>query len=126
MEAFGIEKFQMLFLWKRKKMLKKHITGWNSITKRIVLILILLILPFNIVSIVTTMHSLRNARRQTLSVMENLSALAVQQMDSRLLAMNDFSIIWTELIPISVYIKNREYVTESWSWRKRIWHPILI
>ncbi|MBD5457537.1 MAG: histidine kinase [Lachnospiraceae bacterium] len=70
-------------------MLKKNITGWNSITKRIVLILILLIVPFNIVSIVTTMHSLRNARQQTLSVMENLSALAVQQLDSRLSAMND-------------------------------------
>lgn len=35
--------------------MKKHIIGWNSITKRIVLILVLLILPFNIVSIVTTM-----------------------------------------------------------------------
>lgn len=71
-------------------MLKKHITGWNSITKRIVLILILLILPFNIVSIVTIMYSLRNAKQQTISAMDNLSTLAVQQLDSRLSAMNDF------------------------------------
>ncbi|MCM1175941.1 MAG: histidine kinase [Blautia sp.] len=71
-------------------MFGKHMPGWNSITKRIVLILILLILPFNIVSIVTTMYALHNARQQTLSVMENLSALAVQQMDNRLMAMNDF------------------------------------
>lgn len=70
-------------------MFKKHITGWNSITKRIVLMLILLILPFNIVSIVTTMYSLRNAKQQTLSTMDNLSALAVQQLESRLSAMND-------------------------------------
>lgn len=51
--------------------------------------LILLILPFNIVSIVTTMYSLRNAKQQTLSAMDNLSTLAVQQLDSRLSAMND-------------------------------------
>lgn len=70
-------------------MFKKHITGWNSITKRIVLMLILLILPFNIVSIVTTMYSLRNAKQQTISTMDNLSALAVQQLESRLSAMND-------------------------------------
>lgn len=70
-------------------MFKKYITGWNSITKRIVLMLILLILPFNIVSIVTTMYSLRNAKQQTLSTMDNLSALAVQQLESRLSAMND-------------------------------------
>lgn len=70
-------------------MLNKHITGWNSITKRIVLILILLILPFNVVSIVTTMYSLRNAKQQTLSAMDNLATLAVQQLDSRLSAMND-------------------------------------
>lgn len=68
---------------------KKHMTGWNSITKRIVLILILLILPFNVVSIVTTMYSLRNAKQQTLSAMDNLSTLAVRQLDSRLSAMND-------------------------------------
>ncbi len=69
--------------------MKKYISGWNSITKRIVLTLILLILPFNVVSIVTTMYSLRNARLQTLSAMENLSVLAMQQLDSRLAAMND-------------------------------------
>lgn len=71
-------------------MLRKHILGWNSITKRIVLMLILLILPFNIVSIVTTMYSLRDAKQQMLSSMDNLLTLSVQQLDSRLLAMNDF------------------------------------
>lgn len=75
---------------KMGKGLEKYFTGWNSITKRIVLILILLILPFNIVSIVTIMYSLHNAKQQTLSAMDNLSKLAVQQMDSRLSAMNDF------------------------------------
>lgn len=63
---------------------------WNSITWRIVWILIMLILPFNIVSVATAMHSLYNARQQALTTMENLSAMAVQQLESRLSAMNDF------------------------------------
>lgn len=63
---------------------------WNSITQRIVFVLIMLILPFNIVSVATTLHSLRDARQQALTTMENLQALTVQQLDSRLSAMNDF------------------------------------
>lgn len=69
--------------------MKRYMRGWNSITRRIVLVLILLILPFNVVSIITTIYSLQSAERQTLSSMENLSALALQQLDSRISAMND-------------------------------------
>lgn len=41
--------------------MKKHTAGFHSITQRIVLVLVLIILPFNIISIIATMFSLQDA-----------------------------------------------------------------
>ncbi|MDY3920129.1 MAG: histidine kinase [Candidatus Limivivens sp.] len=70
--------------------MKKHSFKQYSITQKLVIMLILIILPFNIVSIISNGYSLKNARQQTVSSMENIAGLAVQQLDSRLAAMNDF------------------------------------
>lgn len=70
--------------------MKKRYIKWNSITKKMVLMLVLLILPFNVVSIVTTAYSLKNARQQTINSLESVSELTMLQLDDRLSAMNDF------------------------------------
>ena len=62
----------------------------KSLTGRMVIVLILLILPFNIASVVSTVIAIGNARRQALTSLENLASLTMQQLDSRLSAMNDF------------------------------------
>lgn len=63
---------------------------WNSITGKLVWILILLILPFNLIAIVTVGQSLWSARIQTEQSMESMSNLAMQQLDNRIEAMNEF------------------------------------
>lgn len=63
---------------------------WNSITGKLVWILILLILPFNLVAIIIGGQALRSARVQTELSMESMSNLAMQQLDNRIEAMNDF------------------------------------
>lgn len=68
----------------------KRFKIWNSITGKLVWILILLILPFNIVAIVTVGQSLWSARIQTEQSMESMSNLAMQQLDNRIEAMNEF------------------------------------
>ncbi|MDO5423166.1 MAG: histidine kinase [Eubacteriales bacterium] len=70
--------------------MKKRTPKWNTITGKMVITLILIIFPFNIVSLIITAYSLQNAKQQTLSYLENISQLAVQQLDNRLAAMNDF------------------------------------
>lgn len=61
----------------------------KTITQKIVVLLILIILPFNVVSVITTGYSLDNARQQTVNSLKNVLELSVQQLDSRLSAMND-------------------------------------
>lgn len=63
---------------------------WGSITGKLVWILILLILPFNVIAIATVVQSLWSARAQTEQSMESMSKLAVQQLDNRIEAMNEF------------------------------------
>lgn len=62
----------------------------NSLTTKMVCILILLILPFNLVTILTSIQSIRDARQQTLVSMENMANLSMQQLDTRISFMNDF------------------------------------
>ncbi len=70
--------------------LKKYIPDFHSITQRIVLLLILIILPFNIISVITTVISLQNAREQVVISLDNLMGLSFQQLSGRLTTMNDF------------------------------------
>lgn len=68
----------------------KKWNAWSSITGKLVWLLILLILPFNIVAIATVAQSLLSARIQTEQSMESMSNLAMQQLDNRIEAMNEF------------------------------------
>ena len=70
--------------------MKKRVFKWNSITEKMVVMLILIILPFNVVSVITTAFSIKNARQQTVSSMDSVLKLSIQQLDNRLTAMNDF------------------------------------
>ncbi len=70
--------------------MKKHPAGFRSITQRIVLALVLIILPFNIISVIVTIISLQNARQQMMTSVDNLLALSGQQLSGRMNAMNDF------------------------------------
>lgn len=70
--------------------MKKHTAGFRSITQRIVLVLVLIILPFNIISIITTIISLQDARRQMVTSVDNLLELSLQQITARMTSMNDF------------------------------------
>lgn len=62
----------------------------RTITQKVVFILILIILPFNVVSLIIAGYSIRNARQQTIASMQSVLELAVQQMDNRISATNDF------------------------------------
>lgn len=70
--------------------MKKHTPGFSSITQRIVLVLVLIILPFNIISIIATVFSLQNARAQMVTSVDNLLELSMQQLSGRMNSMNDF------------------------------------
>ena len=70
--------------------MKKHTPGFSSITWRIVLVLVLIILPFNIISIIATVFSLQNARAQMVTSVDNLLELSMQQLSGRMNSMNDF------------------------------------
>lgn len=70
--------------------MKKYTTGFRSITQKIVFVLILLILPFNIISVIVTVISLQNARQQMLTSVDNLMELSLQQFSGRMNAMNNF------------------------------------
>lgn len=61
----------------------------RSITQRMVLVLVLIVLPFNIVSVVSTMLSVKNARDQAVASMENMASMALLQLESRISATND-------------------------------------
>lgn len=69
---------------------KKHIRGFRSITRKIILALVLIILPFNIISVIVTVISLQNARQQMMTSVDNLLELSLQQLSGRMNAMNDF------------------------------------
>lgn len=62
----------------------------KTITQKIVSVLILIILPFNVVSVIIAGYSIGNARQQTTSSLQSVLELAVQQMDNRISATNDF------------------------------------
>ncbi len=70
--------------------MKKKKRRWNSIAYRMVIVLSLIILPFNIVSLVTVAFTMKDARKQAAVSIENITELTIQQIDSRLSAMNDF------------------------------------
>lgn len=70
--------------------MKKQIRGFRSITQRIVLALIFIILPFNIISVIVTVISLQNARQQMMTSVDNLLELSLQQLSGRMNSMNDF------------------------------------
>lgn len=101
--------------------MKKHPAGFRSITQRIVLALVLIILPFNIISVIVTIISLQNARQQMMTSVDNLLALSGQQLSGRMNAMNDFFIIWTAFIRLSGCTGSRESGPPIWRWQKAIW-----
>jgi len=68
----------------------KKLTFCHTITSKLVWLLILLILPFNLTAIMIAMQSLQSAQTQTELSMESMSNLAMQQLDNRIEAMNDF------------------------------------
>ena len=71
-------------------MRKKFRFSKNSITWKIVMLLILFIAPFNLAALYTASTSIGNACRQTEMTMESLVRLTAQQLDNRIEAANNF------------------------------------
>lgn len=85
----------------------------RSLTQRMVIALILIILPFNVVSVITILFSLRDARRHTVATLENLSSMALVQFDGRVSAMNDFFYSLDEMVSdFSLYKQQGERDTD--------------
>lgn len=74
----------------------KKLKFLNSITGKLVCIWALFILPFILIAIAIAGQSFWSARIQTELSMESLSNLAMQQLDNRIVAMNDFLYITSE------------------------------
>lgn len=90
--------------------MKKIRLKTESLTCRIVITLILLILPFNIAAIAITVNSIANARSMARASIGNMAALTMQQLDSRLSAMNDFFYNLDQTYPeFEIYMEQ-----ESW------------
>ena len=71
-------------------MRKKFRFSKNSITWKIVMLLILFIAPFNLAALYTASTSIGNACRQTEMTMESLVRLTAQQLENRIEAANNF------------------------------------
>lgn len=78
----------MLIAWGDLAVSKKY--RKNSITTKIFVTLIILILPFNIISLIIAGYSIRNARLEALQSVKNISSLNSQQLENRLSTMNEF------------------------------------
>ncbi|MCF0134448.1 MAG: histidine kinase [Blautia sp.] len=62
----------------------------SSITIKLVLLLVMLILPFNLTSIYTARQAIENAKRQAELNLDSLAGLSMQQLDDRIEASNNF------------------------------------
>lgn len=62
----------------------------RSVTVKIFLIIVILILPFNLVSVFTANQSVKTAKNQIIVSMESISNLYIQQLDNRINATNYF------------------------------------
>lgn len=86
---------------------------FNSITWKMIRVLILIILPFNLVTIITAALSMEKAKEQTLTTIQNMSQLSMQQLDARISATNNlFYNIENDREDYKLYAKQGERTLE--------------